>query len=253
MAWFDFLNPVFNPLLALGPFWAVLIISILISFIITIVYKYATNQIIMKQLKDEQKESQQKMKTLKDNPQEMMKIQKEAMKKNFEYMKHSFKSTLITFLPIILIFGWMNAHLTYEPIYPGEAYSITASFAKGANGKIELIPDQNTQLISEAKQDISSQVTWKLKSNTEGPHSLELKQGNQSYSQKVLITKELNYETPIQFIQHSDLTQIQTNHNKLKPLGQDFNLFGWYPGWLGLYIIFSIIFSMVLRKILKVY
>lgn len=253
MAWHDFLTPVFKPLLALGPFWAVLIISLVISLIITLVYKWVTDQKMMKSLKEEQKEMQKKIKSLKDNPQEMMSVQKEAMKKNMEYMKHSFKPTLITILPIIIIFGWMAAHLSYEPIYPGEIYSVTALFEKGVSGKAELIPDKNTELLSDAVQEINSEVVWKLKSKNEGTRILEIKHDDQSYTKKVLITKELAYEEPITTFQHSDLKQIKIDYNKLRPLGPDFSVFGWQPGWLGLYIVFSLIFSMGLRKILKIY
>lgn len=253
MAWHDFLTPVFKPLLELGPFWAIFIISLLISLIITFVYKWVTDQKLMKSLKEEQKEMQKQVKALKDNPQEMMKVQKEAMKKNMTYMKHSFKPTLITILPIIIIFGWMAAHFSYEPIYPGETYSITALFEKGISGEAELIPDKNTELISDAVQEINSETTWKLKSKTEGTHILEVKYDDQSYHKKVLITKELAYEEPFTTFQHSDLKQINIDYNKLKPLGPDFSIFGWQPGWLGLYIIFSLIFSMSLRKLLKIY
>jgi len=254
MVWHDFLTPIFKPLLALGPFWAILIISLLISVIITLVYKWVTDQKLMKSLKDEQKDMQKKIKSLKDNPPEMMKVQKEAMKKNMAYMKHSFKPTLITILPIIVIFGWMAAHLAFEPIYPGETYSITAMFEKGTTGQAELIPDKNTELLSDAVQDINSEVTWKMKSKTEGTHILEVKHGDQSHTKKVLITKELiDYEEPFTLFEHSELTQIKINYNKLKPLGPDFSIFGWQPGWLGLYIIFSLVFSMGLRKILKIY
>src|SRR3989344_687733 len=139
-----FLDPVLNPVL--GPFlnWnpALLILSV----IITVVYKFATNQKEMKRLKEQQKEFQKSMKELRHNPEEMMKIQKEAMKSNMDYMKHSLKSTLITMLPIILIFSWMAGHLSFEPIYPGEQYSMTATFAKGVTGNTQLIPDKGTEL-----------------------------------------------------------------------------------------------------------
>ncbi|MFH1682946.1 MAG: EMC3/TMCO1 family protein [Candidatus Woesearchaeota archaeon] len=253
MAFSDFLNPIMGPLLKLGPFWAILIISLVVSALITLVYKLVTNQKLMKELKEEQKEYQKKLRSLRDNPAEMMKVQKEAMKKNMAYMKHSFKPTLITMLPIILIFGWMSAHLSFEPIYPGETYSITADFQKGISGEIELFPDEDTQLLSEAKQQINSGVTWQLKSKTEGAHILEFNYDNQSYTKKVLITKELAYEEPITVFQHSDLTVIRTEHSKLRPLGQTFSIFGWQPGWLGIYIILSLIFSLSLRKIFKIY
>ena len=59
------LNPVFGPLLKLGPFWAIFILSLIISLLIVLVYKYATNQEEMKRLKDQQKDFQKKMKELK--------------------------------------------------------------------------------------------------------------------------------------------------------------------------------------------
>tara|TARA_Y100000310_G_C20602658_1_gene773863 strand:- start:629 stop:1390 length:762 start_codon:yes stop_codon:yes gene_type:complete len=251
-----FLDPIFNPVLLplinFNPFWGIVILSFIISLLIVIIYKMVTDQNEMKRLKDEQKEYQKKLKALKSNPEEMMKVQKEAMKKNMDYMKHSFKPTLITFIPIILIFGWMNAHLVYEPIYPGETFSVTAMFEEGFTGEAELEGDEEIELISEVKQEIKeNQATWNLKSS-KGEHFLTVKVGSDEQNKKVLITKDLVYEEPITSYQHSDIEQIKINYNKLKPAG-NFSLFGWKPGWLGWYIIFSIVFSMGLRKLLKIY
>jgi uncharacterized membrane protein (DUF106 family) len=246
------LTPVFTPLLALGPFWAIVIIALFVSLLITVIYKFATDQELMKSLKAELKSYQEQMKQLKDNPQKAMEVQKLAMKKNMEYMKHSFKPTLITFLPIILIFGWMNAHLMYEPIYPGETYTVTAVFKEGVEGTAELIPDEGTHVIDDAVKDITREVTWKLKSTEEGIHTLSIAFGDQLVSKNVLITKELKYEEPVTTIPHSDLERVQINYHKLRPLG-NVSILGWKPGWLGVYIIFSIIFSMGLRKLFKLH
>jgi len=245
------LNPLLQPLLNMSPFLSLLVLALAISLIITLVYKFFTNQGEMKDLKEKQKDFQKRLKELRSNPEGMMKVQKEAMKVNMEYMKHSFKPTLITMLPIILIFGWMSAHLMYEPIYPGETYSITAEFAEGVTGETELIVGEGTTLISDAKQEISSAVAWNLKSEA-GTHVLTVKSGNDEQKKKVLITKELRYEEPATSYQHSDIEKITVNYNKLKPLGK-YSLFGWQPGWLGVYIMLSIVFSIGLRKALKIH
>lgn len=246
------LNPLFGALLTKSPFLLIVLVSLVISLIITVVYKFATNQTEMKRLKDKQKEFQQQMKELRSNPQEMMKVQKEAMKSNMDYMKHSLKATLITMLPIILIFSWMAGHLSFEPIYPGETYSVTATFAKGVTGIAELIPDEGTELTSEAKQPIENkEVTWRMKSK-EGEHILIVKTDSVEQQKKALITKELKYEDQISLFKGSDVEKITINYAKLKPLG-GLSLFGWYPGWLAIYFISSIAFSLGLRKLLKVY
>ncbi len=247
-----FLDPILGPILSLPPAAAILLISLIISLIIVLAYKYFTNQEAMKELKTQQKEYQKRMKELRSNPDEMMKVQKEAMGKNMEYMKHSFRATLITLLPIILIIGWMNSHFAFEPIYPGETYSITAEFKEGIAGEAELIPDEGTELQSEAVQPVNSETSWHLKS-TEGMHILTVKSGEQQQTKKVLITESLDYEQPVSAFPHSDIEKIKVNYNKLRPLGPDFSLFGWQPGWLGVYIILSLVFSLGLRKVLKVY
>ena len=247
------LNPVLQPLLNWSPFLGILVLALILSFLVTIIYKYFTNQEEMKRLKEQQKEYQKQIKSLKDKPDEMMKVQKEAMKISGTLMKQSFKPTLITMLPMLLIFGWMSSHLTYEPIYPSETYGITAVFEKGVTGDAELVVSEGTELLSDAIQMINSEeVTWRLKSSA-GDHFLTIKTANDEQTKKVRITEDLQYEDPLGvYPKGGDITRIQINYNKLKPLGNT-SLLGWQPGWLGLYIIFSILFSMILRKAMKVY
>ncbi len=245
-------NPVFLPLLNLSPVLGLLLLSFLISLLVTYAYKWLTNQTLMKELKEKQTDFQKKMKELRSSPEEMLKVQKEAMKVNMEYMKHSFKPTLFTMLPILLIFGWMAGHLAFEPIYPQEAYSVTAFFKEGLVGNAMLIADENTEIVGPSELPITSgSVTWALKSS-EGSHLLTVKMGTIEQSKKVLISKELKYEDAVSLFDHSDITQIKLNYKDLKPLGT-FSLFGWHPGWLGIYIILSLIFSIALRKVLKIY
>ena len=253
MAFLDpVLNPLLQPLLNASPFWLIVVLSFAVSAIITLVYKLMTNQVLMKSMKERQKEYSKQMKELRSEPEKMMKVQKEAMKANMDYMKLSFKPTLVTMLPIILLFGWMAGHLAYEPIYPGETYSITAMFDEGVTGIAELVVNEGTESQGDTQQNIVDQkASWELKSNA-GKHLLGVKVGNLEQTKTVLITKELKYETAIKTYEHSDIKKIQINYKELKPMGQQ-EIFGWAPGWLGMYIILSIIFSMVLRKGLKIY
>lgn len=246
------LDPILLPLLRLGPFWAVVVLSFLISLLIVVVYKFFTNQEEMKRLKDQQKEFQQQMKGMKDQPGEMMKVQKEAMGVSMQYMKHSFKATLITMLPVLLIFGWMNGHLASEPIFPDEPYSLTAAFAEGVAGETELIVSEGTELLGPAQQEIMDRTaTWRLKS-TAGRHLLTTKVGEEQESKNVLITTNLVTEPPVSFFKNSAINSLRVNYNKLHPLGE-FSILGWQPGWLGWYVIFSLLFTLGLRKVLKVY
>jgi len=65
------LDPIFSPLLKLNPLVGIALISFLISAIITVIYKYVTDQNLMKRLKEEIKAFQKEMKELKDHPEKV--------------------------------------------------------------------------------------------------------------------------------------------------------------------------------------
>lgn len=239
------LNPILRPLLSLPSLWAILIISVVISVIVTLVYKWITDQNLMKTLKEDMKKFQQEMKEFRQDPKKVMEIQKKAMETNMKYMMHSMKPTLITFIPIILIFGWLNAHIAYEPIMPGQEFTTAAIFDKGVIGDITIKVPEEIQLLSDAEQQISdAKAEWLLKGEA-GEYLLEYDYNNATYKKEVLITTERAYANPLQKVKNNNLKELTLSNEKVRPL---FGL-----SWIWTYIIFSIVFSMILRKILKIH
>jgi len=110
----SFFDLIFGWSVNMNPLFGMIFISFILTLIVTLIYKYTTDQKSMKDLKDELKNLQKKMKEHKEDAGKMMEIQKEAMEKNIKYMKHTFVPMILTFLPIIIIFGWIK--LVYDPL-----------------------------------------------------------------------------------------------------------------------------------------
>ncbi|MBI2140063.1 DUF106 domain-containing protein [Candidatus Woesearchaeota archaeon] len=260
MVFENLLNPVLNPLLKFPLIAVVLFLSFFITLLVTLIYKFTTNQDLMKQLKQETKELQKEMKELRNDPKKMMEVQKKAMGTNMKYMRQSLRSTLYTFIPIILLFGWMNAHLQFEPIRPGTEFSTTMSLQAGVKGNAEIEAPKGLEIIgpknktveavggNENKGSKGAEVSWQLKGK-EGPYLLGYKLNDLEYSKDVIITMGNEYAVPIKQVKDAQVAAITVNNQELLLL----NLFGWKLGWLGTYILSSIIFSMALRKLFKVY
>ncbi|MBW2975297.1 DUF106 domain-containing protein [Candidatus Woesearchaeota archaeon] len=243
------LNPIFDPLLNLPILWVIVIMAFLITLIITVIYKYTTNQSLMKELKGEMKELQKEIRELKHDPKKAMEVQKKAMQTNMKYMSHSMRSMLFTFIPIILIFGWMNAHLAYHPILPGQEFTTSISFYEGIKGDVSLVIPNGISIDGNLTKSISDgEIMWGVKGD-EGEYLLEYKTDTKSYTHEVLITREQKYAKPVKIVKDKTVKQISIDNSKIRAM----NLFGWKLGWLGTYIIISIIFSMILRKLFKVY
>ena len=79
---------IMETILSLHPLLLILGFSFLITIISVFAYKFFTNQVEMKQLKEDLKKHQKEMKDHRDNQKKMLEIQKKAMEKNLKYMQH---------------------------------------------------------------------------------------------------------------------------------------------------------------------
>ena len=251
------LNPVFSPLLNINILVAIAIISLLISLIITLVYKYMTDQTMMKDLKQRQKEMQKKMKALKSEPDKMMKVQKEAMNLNMKYMKQSFKPTLITFLPIIIIFGWLNANLAFDPILPGQEFDATVLFNNGYSGMVDISLPNGVEVLGASSVEIADDVASFRMKGEAGDYLLVFDHEGKHYDKELTITTEQRYAPVQKTFKKQPVNSVTLSNNKLIAINifgkNEGGLFSGRIGWLGTYIIFSLLFSLGLRKVLKIY
>ncbi|MFH1133168.1 MAG: EMC3/TMCO1 family protein [Nanoarchaeota archaeon] len=246
-----FLDPIFDPLLRLEPVWALLIFSSFLSGLITLLYVLFTNQKKMHELKDEMKGFQKQMRAEQKNPKKVMELQKKAMEKNMEYFRMSLKSTLITFIPIIFIFSWMGANMEYHPVRPDELFSTTAMMQKGVDGEVVLkAPEGFTLLDNATKTVVDGAVRWELK-GPEGEYELEYTYKDETQTKTVLITVGDKYSPAKELVKSKRFKELRIDMERVHPFG-DLKVLGWQPGWLGTYIIFSLITSMGLRKIFNI-
>ncbi len=243
-----FFNTIFGPLLKLGPLFTVIVLSLLVSLLMVFIYKWMTNQVEMKQLKGDIKKYQKEMRTLRKEPEKMMVVQKKVTKMNMKYMKESFKPTLITFIPIIIIFGWMNSHLYFEPINPMQEFDLDVIVDKNLEGNVSVDVPEGIELIN--NKNLTSfpvkndKASFEFKTSKSGEYWITFNFLDSSVQKKVIVTNELEYAPPVENFDEQ-IKSVQIHQNKLKVL---FGL-----TWLWTYIIFAVVFSMVLRKLLKVY
>lgn len=247
----NLMDPVLSPLLKLGFFWTIFIMSFVLTLLITLIYKFTTDQNLMKKLKAEMKVLQKEMKLLAKDPKKAMAHQKKLMSKNMTYMKHSLKPTLYTFIPIIIIFGWLNSHLAYIPLAPETEFNVSVEFKDGTFGEvsIDVLPELN--ILSQHMQTIEdSRAKWTLK-GAEGEYMLKIIFGNREFEKDLIISSENDYADPLEIIKDSEIKQIKIHNEKVRPLGS-ISILGWRPGWIGVYIILSLIFSFSMRKIMGI-
>jgi uncharacterized membrane protein (DUF106 family) len=91
-----------------NPKLSLFIISVVLTFIITLISYWVTDHVKMKGIKEKQKRLREEMKIHKENPQKMMEIQKQMMEDFPHQMKESMKTSMITLIPMIFLFKWLS-------------------------------------------------------------------------------------------------------------------------------------------------
>jgi uncharacterized membrane protein (DUF106 family) len=182
-------------------------------------------------------------------------------------MSHSMRPTLYTFIPMLLVFGWLNTAFAFNPIMPGQQFTVDAYFDKTATGNVTLVPGANFEIMGQADQAVAEKISWILISKEAGDYNITFIRNGKEYTKEVLITKERKYAPVMQEYRKKGLffsSAEENGFNKVvignQPIiiFEDVPVLGQLPwvktwGWLGGYILFSFAFSMILRKLLKVY
>jgi uncharacterized membrane protein (DUF106 family) len=113
---FGALDGLLNPFIqTLGPMLTIVVIAIILAFIITIANKLLVDQDRLQYLQKEMKSFQQEMNEARksNDPKALEKMQKkqmEFMDIQKEMMTNSFKPMIVTFIPILIVFGWIGAN-----------------------------------------------------------------------------------------------------------------------------------------------
>ena len=258
---------VIHILLSFPPLIVIFLLSLFVSVLITVVYKFATNQKVLKALHEEMKSMREEIKKNKD-PSKAMELNKHLMEKTMQQMKHSMKSTIITIVPMFLIFGWMSSSLAFHAVSPGEEFETSITFENEALGQAN-ITSGTLEILTDPVQEINGkEVRWALR-GTEGMHNIVFNYGGETYEREVILTDRWEYADPYlekenkilgiinigdsePVPEDSNIKRVAVELNPVRPFG-DFRLFGWQPGWLSTYFLFTLLLTLPVRKLMKVH
>jgi len=241
-------NPVFGWMLDIPPIVSIIILASVLGVISTLLQKYLTDQAKMRRLRDDTKKLQEQMKKVKDDPKKVMSLQQKLMPIQMDLMKESFKPLLVTLIPFLLVFFWLSNHFAFHQIQPNTDFTVTAEFEEVIVGNAVLAASGLT--IAQAEQQVMGGVArWTLKGPA-GSYPLNLTFAGATVSRSVLISTDRIYETP-KMPMRGSVTEFNVDNEKLIPI-PGLSIFGWHPGWIFYYILFSIPLSLLLKKWLKV-
>lgn len=233
--------------------WIILAtIAFLVSIGITLVQKYKGNQKRIKRLKSDIKKLRKKLKKHKNDTDKMMEVQGEMTTKNLAVMKESFRPMVYYIVPTLLIFLWMGTSLAYDPLEPNQPFNVTLALQDNFQGDLHEVTLETNPSLQEVSREVNTddkEVRWVLQGE-EADYNLLFEGPGFAESKNIFVTTQRRYTEPVEQGE-GVIRTISVGNPPVRPFG-NFSIFGWNPGWLGGYIIFSVFFGFSMRKLLKV-
>ncbi len=90
------------------PFLSTLVISLILTILTTIIYKYTTDQLKLKAHKEELTSIKKQMMDSKNDPKKLEELQSRSLKISMEQMTQGFKPMIFTMIPALLAFGFLR-------------------------------------------------------------------------------------------------------------------------------------------------
>jgi uncharacterized membrane protein (DUF106 family) len=236
------LDPILGILLKLPPFWGIFVITLIVTLITVLIYKKMTNQVLLKEIRNDMTKLRKDMKEATSDPAKLAELQKVSMQKSMIQMKETMKPMLITMLPILIIFGWFAGHLAYYSIQPDTQFNINLTFKDNVNGDVEIVIPEEIESINGKIQKIENNKAGFLLKGQEGDYNLNFIFNNNTYTKDLVISKEREYKNPDKLI-NNDLRTIKISNEPVRVFGLS---------WFWVYIILAVIINSVLRKVLKI-
>jgi len=240
----SFFSFIFFPLIesfGIGGF--VFFMSFFLTLIITLIYVNMTPQPRIKHLKQEIKELNKERSTHIGDKNVLEIINKELGRKNMEISSYSLRPTLLTIIPIFLIITWMWSSVAVIPLQENIPFKIYLFLDNTTN--TYTVSSINTQGLSLLNSDSNNSLYQYTLQGSKGNYTPQWLIDNKIYNISLKITDRQEYTSSPKIIKDGIVNAIVIDYKEAKPF---FGL-----GWFWEYLFFSILFNIILRKIMDVH
>ncbi len=237
--------------LSLNPILAIFILALVYTLIVVAIYSLFADVEELREIKKEMDELRKKLVNTK-NENELKKLQTKTLELSLLYNQKSMKTFIFTTLPAIFIFGFLTGHYTYEPLKVDQPFNITIQLATPRNITItQLMTSPDFKLLSTKK--VGDKIIYTILPKKEGYFEFKFKiedkdqRMNKTYSIPFIVTKLYKTTPDVKKVNDGIVEEIRIEYKPLRLV--PFKVFGYSPGRLTFYILFSLILNTIFRKL----
>jgi hypothetical protein len=263
--WLDWL---FGPFKRIDPFWALLAVSLVTTFIFLEVFRCTTNSTKLQEAKNNMQARLLEVRLFKDSPSIVLAALAGMLTCNLRYLKHSLKPTLLMLPPLVVLMIHLDAWFGHAPLRPGQAALVTVKILESSRQAFNDISLEAAAGLAIETPSLrvpqEKEISWVVRARQTGQYSLNVK-GAGSAAQKTIVVAERGWERVAPRLVTAGFWNQWAHPGEASlPKGgsvewvevnypdRSLGLFGWEAHWLVLFFLLTCVLGFVGSKLLRV-
>ncbi len=258
----------FWPFLGLSPWFGMLFISLLTSFLMLWVFRMTSDQAGIRKAKNAIKAHLLELRLYKDNMRVSLRSQGRILKANLKYLTCNAKPLMVMIVPLLLILAQLNLWFGAAALKPGEETLVKLKVAKSQDPIGLDLGIESTGGVAVESPAVrigdESEIAWRIRALKPGPAGLTFRVAGKALTKSVAVAGRRLAKVSTLSVRGSLIKELLYPGEKPLPGGtpvkeieilypsRNLNFFGLGVNWLVAYFILSIIFGFGFKGVFKV-
>ena len=262
------LDWLFGPFKRIDPFWALLAVSLVTTFIFLEVFRRTTNSVKLQEAKNNMQARLLEVRLFKDSPSIVLAALVGMLACNVRYLKHSLKPTLFMLPPLVVLMIHLDAWFGHAPLRPGQAALVRIKLLRSAGQAFDDVSLEAAAGLAIETPSLrvpqEKEISWVVRASQAGHYLLSVK-GAEGAAQKTIVVAERGWERVAPRVvtagfwnqwaypggaslpQYGTIEWVDVDYPD-----RSFALFGWKTHWLVLFFLLTCVLGFVGSKLLRV-
>lgn len=262
----SFFDLVCLPFADLHPLWGLTTLSVLTGIIMLLVFRVTSDQAAIRNVKKRIKAHFLEIRLFKDDLGLMLEAQKNVLKHNLTYMRHSLKPMLFLLVPVVLIMIHLSLWFDSSPLKKGETAIVKLKFREEApfNADVSLrVPEGVLLETPPVRIQAEREICWRIKALEKGTYQLEVMLNPGKVTKALVVSDQLARLSAKRVSKNIFQRALYPGEKSLpKNTGIEFieikypsisyHVFGWNIHWLVIFFVVSIAAGFLLKRLFNV-
>jgi hypothetical protein len=262
------LDWLFGPFKRIDPFWALLAVCLVATFIFLEVFRRTTHSAKLQAAKNGMQARLLEVRLFKDSPSIVLGALAGMLACNLRYLKLSLKPTVFMLLPLVVLMIHLDAWFGHAPLRPGQAALVRVKLLGITQQTLDDVTLQAPAGLAIETPSLripqEKEISWVVRASQTGQYAVTVKSGERAALQTIVVAdggwdrvmprvvtegfwNQWAYPGGASLSRYGAIEWVDVDYP-----GRSFALFGWKTHWLVLFFLLTCVLGFVGSKLLRV-